>query len=99
MPILTIATTLVLCILIAAAPSLAKRRAWKKLTLMGLVFFGAISFALRPVCYPLTDAEVAGFSPPIEDRDETNFYGLRTFQQRDGQWHGCKMAFRYWFFG
>ena len=77
---------------------LAKRRAFGTLGTMALLVLGAIVFALRPVCYPFTDAEVAGFSPPIEERHETNFYGLRTFQQRDGQWYGCKMAIQYWLF-
>lgn len=77
---------------------LAKRRAYKPLAAVGLLLLGAIVLTLRPVCYPFTDAEVAGFSPPIEERHETNFYGLRTFQQRDGQWYGCKMAFEYWLF-
>ncbi len=94
MPILTI----LLGLLVLAALLPLKKRAHKKLALMGLVVLGALFFALRPVCYAFTDAEVAGFSPPIEERHETNFYGLRTFQQRDGQWYGCKMAFQYWLF-
>lgn len=70
----------------------------RRLLLGALLVVGAIVFALRPVCYPLTEAEVAGFSPPIQEREETNFYGLRTFQRRDAQWYGCKMAFQYWSF-
>ena len=99
MPILTILSTLVLGLLVLAALLLAKRRAYKKLALMGILVLGAIVIALRPVCYPLTDADVAGFSPPIEERHETNFYGLRVFQQRDGRWYGCKAALEFWFFG
>ncbi len=95
MPILTI----LLGILVLTALLLVKKRAHKKLALMGLVVLGALFFALRPVCYPLTDADVTGFSPPIEERHETNFYGLKVFQQRDGEWHYCKAAIKYWFFG
>jgi hypothetical protein len=97
-PMITIAGVLVLGSLVLAAVLLAKRRAHKKLALMGLLVLGAVFFTLRPVCYPLTDADVAGFSPPIEERHETNFYGLRVFQQRDGEWYFCKAAIKYWLF-
>ena len=100
-PILTILSTLVLGFLVLAALLLAKRRAHKTLALMGILVLGAILIALRPVCYPMTAADVAEFeevSRPIEERRETNFYGLRTFQQREGQWYYCKSAIQFWFF-
>lgn len=53
------------------------------LTILSTLVLGLLVFALRPVCYSFTDAEVAGFSPPIEERHNTNFYGLKIFQQRD----------------
>ncbi len=102
MPIIDVVFILMLGALllggVLVALRLAKRRAYKTLATIGLLLFGAVVLTLRPVCYPFTDAEVAEFSPPIEERHETNFYGLRTFQQRDGQWYGCKMAFEYWLF-
>ena len=99
MPMVTIACILVLGSLVFGAVVLAKRRAYKTLALVGLLVLGATVITLRPVCYPFTDAEVAGFSPPIEERHETNFYGLRVFQPRDGEWYYCKAAIKYWFFG
>ena len=45
--------------------------------------------ALRPVCVPLTQEDLAGFNVPIEQRTDRDMY-LRVFQQRDGQWFQCK---------
>jgi hypothetical protein len=45
--------------------------------------------ALRPVCVPLTQEDLAGFNVPIEQRTDRDLY-LRVFQQRDGQWFQCK---------
>ena len=45
--------------------------------------------AFRPVCVPLSPEAVAGFTSPIEQRTDRDFY-LRVFQQRGGQWHQCK---------
>ena len=44
----------------------------------------------RPVCVPIEEADVALFSPPIEERQEANFYGMKIFQQTDDGWHQCK---------
>ncbi len=55
-----------------------------------LVAAGAIgACALRPVCVPLSDVDLAGFNSPIETRTDHDFY-LRVFQHRDGQWLQCK---------
>lgn len=70
------------------------------LTILITLVLGLL-IALRPVCDPMNAADVAEFeevSRPIEERRETNFYGLRTFQQRDGQCHYCKSAIEFWFF-
>ncbi len=96
-PIITIAGVLVLGALVLAAILLAKKRAHKKLSVMGLFVLGATFVILRPVCAPIPDAELRHFTPPIEERDETNFYGLRTFQRRGEQWFVCKTAVASWF--
>ena len=54
-----------------------------------VTFVAVLSFALRPICVPLSPADLAGFDPPIETRTDRDLY-LRVFQQRDGQWHQCK---------
>jgi hypothetical protein len=45
--------------------------------------------ALRPVCVPLSNDDVARFPPPIETRTDRDLY-VRVFQFRDGQWYQCK---------
>jgi hypothetical protein len=47
------------------------------------------TFALRPVCVPLSPADVAGFNTPIETRTDHDLY-LQVFQQLDGRWFQCK---------
>ena len=47
------------------------------------------TFVLRPVCVPLSDQDLAGFTTPIETRTDHDFY-LQVFQRVDGRWHQCK---------
>jgi hypothetical protein len=47
-------------------------------------------FLFRPVCAPIDAETLALFSPPIEQRRETTFYGSPLFQQKNGQWFQCK---------
>jgi len=49
----------------------------------------AATFLLRPVCVPLSPADLAGFDPPVETRTDHDFY-LQVFQQMDGRWYQCK---------
>lgn len=44
----------------------------------------------RPVCVPIDAADLQTFSPPINEREETNFYGLKVFQKKGDRWHQCK---------
>jgi hypothetical protein len=61
-----------------------------RLTLLALASsIALISYALWPVCVPLTLEQVASFQPSISERIDKDFY-LRIFQQRAGQWHQCK---------
>jgi hypothetical protein len=39
---------------------------------------------------PIPEDTLAVFSPPIEERQETTFYGSPIFQQENGQWFQCK---------
>jgi hypothetical protein len=59
---------------------------WLVLALVGLAI---ASCALRPVCVPLSEEDVARFDPPIETRGDRDLY-LSVFQQRNGRWHQCK---------
>jgi len=47
------------------------------------------TFALRPVCVPLSEQDLAGFNTPIETRTDHDFY-LQVFQQAHGRWYQCK---------
>jgi len=47
------------------------------------------AFALWPICVPLSDAQLAAFNVPIEQRTDRDLY-LTVFQKRDGRWHQCK---------
>ena len=60
------------------------RRVW-----LILVVLLAAVFLLRPVCVPLSDAALAEFTVPIDQRTDRDLY-LRVFQRRGGQWHQCK---------
>jgi hypothetical protein len=61
-----------------------------RLTLFALASMIAfISYALWPVCVPLTAEQVVSFQPSIAQRTDKDFH-LRIFQQRAGQWHQCK---------
>ena len=63
----------------------------KSYALLALVIVLAlVSGALRPVCRPLSEDDLAQFNVPIEQRTDRDTYYLRVFQQRDGQWHHCK---------
>lgn len=55
-----------------------------------LVLAALILGALRPVCRPLSEDDLAQFNVPIEQRTDRDMYYLPVFQQRDGQWHHCK---------
>ena len=57
--------------------------------LAAVVLGVALAYALRPVCVPLTAADVAGFTPPIDTRTDRDVY-FRVFQQTDGRWYQCK---------
>ena len=69
---------------------LVSRKRWKTLAAIVALIVAGIGLAFRPVCTPITAADAANFNPPIEQRDEANFYGLRIFRQIDGDWHHCK---------
>jgi hypothetical protein len=62
-----------------------------RLALVVLILASGVGWCtFRPVCMPLSSQDLAGFTSPIETRTDRDFY-LRVFQQRDGQWHQCKV--------
>ena len=63
----------------------------KRLVVLVVLLLIAIvsSCALRPVCVPLSEEDIARFNVPIEQRTDRDFY-LQVFQRRNGQWHQCK---------
>ena len=50
----------------------------------------ALYLLFRPDCRAIEDADLTRFDPPIETRTAANFYGLKVFQQKDGNWYHCK---------
>jgi hypothetical protein len=71
---------------VAETASRRMRRLWLALPLLAAVL-GTCAF--RPVCVPIPADTLAQFDPPIELRDDRDFY-LKVFQQRDGEWQQCK---------
>ncbi len=67
-----------------------RRRARLTLVLLAAALAVGAVFGFRPVCVPIPEDTLASFSPPIEERRETTFYGAPLFRQTDGQWFQCK---------
>ncbi len=66
---------------------------WRRIGILLLLAAAVLAwrYALRPVCVPLTAAEVARFDPPIDQRTDRDM-GLQVFQRREGTWYQCKTA-------
>jgi len=66
------------------------RRTRHLFVLLAAALIAGAYLLFRPVCVPIPEDTLAVFSPPIEERRETTFYGSRIFQQENGQWFQCK---------
>jgi hypothetical protein len=77
-------------VLLAGVAVLIHRGRKKTALLIVVVVLAALLLLFRPVCRPIEDSSLANFDPPIETRQDENFYGLKTFQQKDGSWLQCK---------
>ncbi len=77
---------------------LVSRKRWNTLYAIVALIVVGVGLAFRPVCVPIAAPVAAKFNPPIEQRDEANFYGLRYFRQIDGDWHHCKTWLARFFF-
>lgn len=54
------------------------------------VVLALLFWCWHPVCVPIEPETLKLFTPvPIEQRTDS-LWGVRTFQQRDGQWCQCK---------
>ena len=84
LPSLFVLTGLALLVVV-----LLKKRSFKALCFILVAIMGAGVFLLMPVCQPISDEALRGFVPPIEAREERNFYGLKAFQLKEGAWHHC----------
>jgi hypothetical protein len=78
-----------LAMLAGLATLIHRGRKKTALVLAAAVIASAI-LLFRPVCRAIEDSSLANFDPPIETRQNENFYGLKTFQQKDGSWLQCK---------
>ena len=88
---LVVAFSLVLGLIAGSAVYLMfRRRAWASLAVGLVVFAGAATWCLRPVCVAIPAGDLASFDPPIETRTETGLIGQRYFQKRGGSWYQCK---------
>jgi hypothetical protein len=67
-----------------------RRRTGLTLALLAAVLIGGAVFLFRPACVPIPEDTLAVFSPPIEERRETTFYGSPIFRQKNGRWFQCK---------
>ena len=77
-------------VLIIVLVALFRRRRIKAALLLLVAATGSVYWLVHPVCKEIPEADLANFDPPIESREQANFYGLRTFQKRDGNWFQCK---------
>lgn len=68
----------------------ARRRSLITLILAAAALTAAAYGLFRPVCVAIDEETLAAFSPPIEQRRETTFYGAPVFQHSGGQWYQCK---------
>lgn len=68
-----------------------RRRRWVALATGMIVFAGCLVWSLSPVCVPLSQEDVARFSPPVGTRTDTGMVGQRYFQQHEGRWYHCKV--------
>lgn len=59
------------------------------LAVMFIVVIALTAVVLRPVCVPISDAALAQFTEPIEQRTDRDLH-VRVFQMRNGRWHQCK---------
>jgi len=82
--------------------NLLKRKMFVTSGIVIACFLGIVVFLMRPVCVPIGDQSLRRFNPPIEERQDRDFY-MKIFQKRDGQngdekWHQCKTWLSRFFF-
>ena len=68
----------------------ARGRTGRVIVLLAAALIAGAVLVFRPVCVPIPEDTLAVFSPPIEQRRGTTFYGSPLFRQTDGQWFQCK---------
>ena len=68
----------------------ARRRSVITLTLAAAALTAAAYGLFHPVCIAIDAESLAAFSPPIEQRRDTTFYGAPLFQRSGDQWYQCK---------
>jgi hypothetical protein len=60
-------------------------------TLLLLLLVAAMVFAaLRPICVPLSAAEVKQMRPRFDDRDDRDLFIFKVYQRHDGTPYQCK---------
>jgi hypothetical protein len=60
-------------------------------TLLLLLLVAAmVAAALRPICVPLSAAEVKHMRPRFDDRDDRDLFIFKVYQRHDGTPYQCK---------
>jgi hypothetical protein len=58
--------------------------------LLILLAAAMVAAAIRPICVPMTKAEVRQLRPRFDDRDDRDLFYLKVYQRRDGDPYQCK---------
>jgi hypothetical protein len=55
-----------------------------------LLVAAMVAAALRPICVPLSAAEVKHMRPRFDDRDDRDLFIFKVYQRHDGTPYQCK---------
>ena len=58
--------------------------------LAAIIMIAVMGYFLRPVCVPLTQANLSSFNVPLKQRLEARDFYVRVWQEKRGQWYQCK---------
>lgn len=58
--------------------------------LLLLLALAMVAAAVRPVCVPLTPAQLRQLHPRFDDREDRDLFYLKVYQRRDGDPYECR---------
>lgn len=68
-----------------------RRQPWVSLATGLIVFAVCLVWSLSPVCVPVSEEDLARFSPPVGSRTQRGMVGQRYFQRHQGRWFHCRV--------